>query len=257
MPNTKVGFSTLQFKYTPFLQLPEKFKFKKDLVIELNLTPHMELGCGSEDIKSVVRQNRWKISILDGGWCDFFANDFETVSLRSINTQLKFAREVGVLRIRLFFGHPVGEVTKIDFLALRIKKLLKLNPDIFFLFETHDKWSCDPTNLSRVALEVDLPNFGYVIDPANIQKFSENKDFDSLSIENFVQHYHFKGLNKQKEYVSFAKNEVDLTSHMRYYNRISKFREVTLSVEIESDPKSSFDELSASEERLMSELFGE
>ena len=254
MPNAVVGYSSLQFKYTAFSALPEKFEFEKDLVIEVNLTPYMELGCSSEEFNNVVSQNRWKVSLLDGGWCDFFRNDFEAVSLPQINLQLKFAREVGVRRIRLFFGHPKDEIVEINVLSSRISKLLKQNPDISFLFETHDTWSCKSDNLAILGSLVNLPNLGYVIDPANIVKFNLSNDFRTSAVEKYVQHFHFKGLSKQKEYVSFARNEIDLTSHILYFNKILMSREVTSSVEIESGSESTFDDLVASKHRLLSEL---
>jgi sugar phosphate isomerase/epimerase len=252
-----IGYSTLQFKQLPFLSLPEKFEFKKDLTIELNLTPFMEFGNGSDQLISIMQEYNWKISILDGGWCDFFSINFLELSLPSLNKQLKFAREIGVERIRIFFGHPVGEVKDIDFLGLRIRNLLELNSDIDFLFETHDNWSCDTTNLKRVALSVDCENFGLVIDPANILKFNKEKDFVVEPIESFVQHYHFKGLNRKMQYVSYLNNEANVSTHKQDFMRISSVRDLTLSVEIESGANSTFDELSKSKERLNLELFGQ
>jgi len=251
-----IGYSTLQFKHIPFSSLPEKFEFRKNLTIELNLTPFMELGNGSDEVISVTQEYNWKISILDGGWCDFFSIDFFDSSLHSINKQLKFAREIGVFRIRIFFGHPVGEVKDIEFLVLRIRSLLESNNDIDFLFETHDNWSCDAINLKRVAENVDRDNFGLVIDPANILKFNTVNDFDVEAIESFIRHFHFKGLNKQMQYVSFLKNQANMSKFKEDFMRLSSTRDLTLSVEIESGANSTFDELSKSKERLNLELLG-
>jgi sugar phosphate isomerase/epimerase len=227
----EIWISTTFFKHSKVQELPKLLSYRRGLALEFNLTPLYSEINTTQELKKVLTENSWSVGILDGGWCNFFENDFFEKTLISVAKQVGFARALGVRKLRLFIGH--GSNNKIDFSYIdRINFLCQNYPDIEMLFETHDAFSCSHKNLQILCSRIEHSNFGLVIDPANILKHSYFDFFATQEIRDRIRHFHFKGLDKNGEYVPYSLNTADFSYYLALKDACSS--EATVSVEIEN-----------------------
>src|SRR5436309_1350592 len=73
--------------------------------VDLNLHHLMEGEVTVSEVRDALAAGNQRIWIVSGGWCDFYQSGPPIdETFRSVHRQAAFARELGIDRMRLFFG---------------------------------------------------------------------------------------------------------------------------------------------------------
>src|SRR5690349_12494695 len=102
--------STTSHKREPLVSTLEVFAKLGLLDIDLNLHHLFELGTPVRMVKDALAANEQRVWIVSGGWCDFFHTAPEIDgTMEAVATQVALAHELGVNRMRLFYGRLARE----------------------------------------------------------------------------------------------------------------------------------------------------
>src|SRR5690349_21838745 len=104
--------------------------------LDLNLNHIIEGRASADSVRDALALNGQRVSIASGGWCDFFDRE-PTIgeTFASVERQVSLARELGVDRLRLFFGRlPLADCSReaLDRAAANIRAVAERDPDILF-----------------------------------------------------------------------------------------------------------------------------
>lgn len=209
----RVLTSTTSHKREPLLLTLELFGRLGLRDIDLNLHHVLEVGVPVADVASTASRSGLGLWVVSGGWCDFYhsAPDIRK-TFESVARQVAIARELGVSRLRLFFGRLHFEhYTRDAFATIRdnLSRLSDAHPDIVFAFENHDGASLHPEVCVEVLSAVGRPNILMNFDPINFAKVGVDPLGAARQILPFVGHVHLKGLERG-EYCEFGEGDVDL-----------------------------------------------
>jgi sugar phosphate isomerase/epimerase len=182
--------------------------------LDLNLHHFLERGEPVERIAQATAQNRQRVWVVSGGWCDFFhrppAID-DTV--RSVERQVHIADELGARMIRLFFGRlPAAsfDAAAAATIVANLKRLSDRHPDTTFVFENHDGASLVPEICRDVLGGVGRPNIRMNFDPINFARAHVDPDHALDVVGPLVAHMHLKGIDAG-EFCEFGSGDLDLT----------------------------------------------
>ena len=169
----KVAISTGAVKTLSLAEYLPSFVAAGCRLINLNLTPLYHGIVPISDISEQLSVHGMSISVLEGGWCDFFeGNHLGADTLASVDKQVEYARALNVNHLRLFFGvreNRLPDTRMADQFILRLVALADRYKDIVFLFENHG-------GLSN--------NVQFLIDTLNlVNKNNIKLNFDSVNFE--------------------------------------------------------------------------
>src|SRR5262245_5150934 len=105
--------STTSHKHEALLPTLDLFARLGFLDLDLNLNHIVEGRCDVDAVRHALEANGQRVSVVSGGWCDFFDTGVAADRTRaSAERQIDLARRFGVDRLRLFFGRlPVEACT--------------------------------------------------------------------------------------------------------------------------------------------------
>src|SRR5258708_30805416 len=132
--------------------------------------------------------------------------------MESVDRQVALARELGVDRLRLFFGRmPYERWTpgRRGTAAGNSARLATQAPDVTFGFENRDGASSNPDVCAAILEDVNHPNVRLTFDPINFEHRGV-KTMDALRrLQPLVGHVHLKGY-AGGQFRGFGEGEVDL-----------------------------------------------
>jgi sugar phosphate isomerase/epimerase len=214
MTPPRVLASTTSHKREPLLPTLDVFARLGLRDLDLNLHHVIEVGVPVDSIAKAVAANGQRIRVVSGGWCDFFhvaPKSGETD--RSVARQVAVAGELGVDRLRLFFGRltrAAYSAAVCEIITGNLRRLSDRHPAMTFVFENHDEASLDPRICREILERTDRPNIRMNFDPINFEKAGVPAR-DALDlVRPFIGHVHIKGL-KDGHYWEFGDGDVDLT----------------------------------------------
>ena len=181
--------------------------------LDLNLNHLVERGVPAHEVTRALADNRQRVWIVSGGWCDFFDRE-PTIqaTFESVERQVALARVFGAMRLRLFFGRlPYEHYTSAahDTIVANIRRVADRHPDILFLLENHDGASSHPAVCRQVLESVDRMNVRLNFDPINFEHRGVKSDAALRELAPLVAHVHLKGYQKG-QFCEFGAGEVDL-----------------------------------------------
>lgn len=182
--------------------------------IDLNLHHMLELGVPVDDVQRAAEASGLRFWVVSGGWCDFFhgAPQVEE-TFQSIARQVRLCRQLGVRRLRLFFGRlPFKDYSPPvrDRLCTNLLRLSDQYQDISFAFENHDGASLHPEVCREVLEQVDRFNIRLNYDPINFERAGVDHLAALALLAPFIGHVHLKGL-EHGEYCEFGVGDMDLS----------------------------------------------
>lgn len=214
--------STTSHKREPILPTLEVFGRLGLCDVDLNLHHVVELKTPVGDIVHTAGKAGIRFHAASGGWCDFFhpAPQIEE-TFRSVAHQVEICRELGVSRLRLFFGRlslasytPAARATA----SANLTRLSDTHPHMLFVLENHDGASLDPTVCAEILASVDRRNIRMNFDPINFERHGVRADPALDAVLPFVAHVHLKGL-ADGEFCEFGVGDVDLTPMLHTLSR--------------------------------------
>jgi sugar phosphate isomerase/epimerase len=181
--------------------------------LDLNLNHIVERQTDAATVGAALKANGQRVWIASGGWCDFFDDEPAIRQTReSVDRQVALARELGVDRLRLFFGRMPYERWTLAARATaagNIARLAARHPDITFVFENHDGASSHPDVCGAILEDVNRANVRLTFDPINFEHRGV-KTMDALQrLRPLVGHVHLKGY-AGGQFCGFGEGEVDL-----------------------------------------------
>jgi sugar phosphate isomerase/epimerase len=213
MTSPRVLPSTTSHKHEPLVATLEIFAHLGMLDLDLNLNHMIERSVEVESVKAALHAGHQRVWIVSGGWCDFY-HDAPQVeeTFRSVDRQVAIAVELGVHRMRLFFGRLKREDYSAHALATiagNIRRLGDRYPEMQFVFENHDGASSHPEICREILDAVSRPNIRLNFDPINF----EHEGIDSMDalreLLPLIGHVHLKGLERDG-FCEFGAGDVDL-----------------------------------------------
>jgi sugar phosphate isomerase/epimerase len=210
--------STTSHKREPILPTLEVFSRLGLRDLDLNLGHLIEGGVPIEEVARGLSAGRHTVWVVSGGWCDFYhrAPRIEE-TFASIDRQVGIARQLGVGKLRLFFGRLKREQysnESRDLICENLRRLSDRHPDIALLFENHDGASLCPDICREILGLVDRPNVRMNFDPINFERAGVGS-MDALRVLlPLIGHVHLKGLDGG-ELCEFGVGDVDLTPVLR------------------------------------------
>jgi sugar phosphate isomerase/epimerase len=209
----RVLASTTSHKKEPLLPALDVFARLGLCDLDLNLHHLLEEGVPVGDVARAVAANGQRVWVVSGGWCDFFhgppaIDDTWT----SIERQVQIARQLGVGRLRLFFGRLTEAAygpAPLDRIGGNLHMLSDRYPDMTFVFENHDGASLVPAICRAVLARADRPNIRMNFDPINFERVGVACIDALAALRPFVAHVHLKGL-ESGDYCEFGTGDVDL-----------------------------------------------
>src|ERR1019366_6145570 len=97
--------STTSHKHEPLLPTLAIFSKLGFFDLDLNLNHLIEQGVAVHDALAALAENRQRVWVVSGGWCDFFDEEPAIrATFESVARQVALARAFGALTLRLFFG---------------------------------------------------------------------------------------------------------------------------------------------------------
>lgn len=186
--------------------------------IDLNLHHVFTAGEPVSHVLDAVRRNGQHISVVSGGWCDFYdAEPQIEKTFASVERQIGIARALGVHRMRLFFGRlPASQYSSahLAIVAANIRRLAAANSDVSFAFENHDGASLQPAICREILETVDAPNVRMNFDPINFARAGVDPEAALGELRPLVTHVHLKGCSGG-ECCEFGSGDVDLIPFLR------------------------------------------
>jgi sugar phosphate isomerase/epimerase len=182
--------------------------------IDLNLHHILELNTPVREVVRTASRAGITFRAASGGWCDFFHEAPKVdETFRSVAHQVNICGQLGVSRLRLFFGRlaadaytPAARVTA----SANLTRLAETHPEILFVFENHDGASLNPRVCAEILAAVDRPNIRMNFDPINFERHGVGAEGALDAVLPFVAHVHLKGL-EDGEFCEFGVGDVDLT----------------------------------------------
>jgi sugar phosphate isomerase/epimerase len=166
------------------------------------------------DVRAALATWEQRIWIVSGGWCDFYRDDLDIgETFRSVERQVGIADELGVARMRLFFGRLKRDRYSSKALAtisLNLRRLSDRYPDRLFAFENHDGASLCPAICREILETVDRPNIRMNFDPINFARAGVDSLEALGELQPLIAHVHLKGC-RDSECCEFGEGDVDLT----------------------------------------------
>jgi len=210
--------STTSHKHEPLGPTLEIFARLGLLDLDLNLNHVIERGVDVESVKAALDAGRQRAWIVSGGWCDFYdgAPRIEE-TFRSVDRQVAIAGELGVDRMRLFFGRLTREDYSAGALATiagNIRRLADRYPAMQFVFENHDGASSRPEICRAILEAVRRPNVRLNFDPINFEHAGVSSMDALRELLPLVGHVHLKGLDRTG-FCEFGAGDVDLMPVLR------------------------------------------
>ncbi len=210
--------STTSHKKEPLLPTLDVFARLGLRDVDLNLHHLLEEGVPVDEVADAVGANAQRISVVSGGWCDFFHRQPAIDDTwASIERQVGIARRLHVATLRLFFGRLARDAygpAALDTIGANLQQLSARYPDMLFVFENHDGASLDPAICLAVLARADRPNIRMNFDPINFERVGVAGAGALAAVGPFVAHMHLKGLERG-EYCEFGTGDVDLTPVLR------------------------------------------
>jgi sugar phosphate isomerase/epimerase len=210
--------STTSHKKEPLLPALDVFARLGLRDVDLNLHHLLEEGVPVDEVADAVGANAQRISVVSGGWCDFFHRPPAIDDTwASIERQVGIARRLHVATLRLFFGRLARDAygpAALDTIGANLQQLSARYPDMLFVFENHDGASLDPAICLAVLARADRPNIRMNFDPINFERVGVAGAGALAAVGPFVAHMHLKGLERG-EYCEFGTGDVDLTPVLR------------------------------------------
>jgi sugar phosphate isomerase/epimerase len=210
--------STTSHKKEPLLPTLDVFARLGLRDVDLNLHHLLEEGVPVDEVADAVGANAQRISVVSGGWCDFFHRPPAIDDTwASIERQVGIARRLHVATLRLFFGRLARDAygpAALDTIGANLQQLSARYPDMLFVFENHDGASLDPAICLAVLARADRPNIRMNFDPINFERVGVAGSDALAAVGPFVAHMHLKGLERG-EYCEFGTGDVDLTPVLR------------------------------------------
>jgi sugar phosphate isomerase/epimerase len=206
--------STTSHKLEPLDTTLEVFSRLGLRDLDLNLHHFIETGVAVEEARHLLTKWGHHVWVASGGWCDYShdGQEFEQTR-RSVERQVAIARELGVRRMRLFFGRLPRErygPQALETLARNISELGARHPDVTFAFENHDGASACPEICRAVLERVDRANIRLNFDPINFEHRSVDHMKAFHELQPFITHVHLKGI-VDHGFCEFGDGNVDLT----------------------------------------------
>jgi sugar phosphate isomerase/epimerase len=210
--------STTSHKKEPLLPTLEVFSRLGMHDLDLNLHHLFELNTPIEAVREALARNGQHVWIASGGWCDFYQQvpDIDA-TFRSVDRQVELAKELGVDRLRLFYGRLKRDQYSPGALATIAGNLCSLadrHAKMFFVFENHDGASLDPSVCREILEAVDRPNVRMNFDPINFERAGVDAAAALRTLQPLVAHVHLKGAIG-KRCCEFGSGDVDLTPVLR------------------------------------------
>jgi sugar phosphate isomerase/epimerase len=210
----RVLASTTSHKREPLLPTLEVFSRLGLREIDLNLHHILEEHVPVEAVASAAAAGALHISVVSGGWCDFFQGGATSEQTdRSVARQVDIARQLGASQLRLFFGRLKFEdysTAYFDSIAGNLERLSDRHPEMRFNFENHDGASLHPEVCRDVLARVNRPNIRMNFDPINFERSGVSSQSAVDMLHPFIGHVHLKGLERG-EFCEFGVGDVDLT----------------------------------------------
>jgi len=179
----------------------------------LNLHHLIEESVPVGDVAEALAAGGHRVWIVSGGWCDFFHRAPQVeATFASVGRQVALARQLGVGRLRLFFGRLAREAYSpehLENICTNLRRLSDRYGDISFVFENHDGASLRPEICREVLERVDRPNVRMNFDPINFERAGVNSLEALRAVLPLVSHVHLKGLERG-EFCEFGAGDVDL-----------------------------------------------
>jgi sugar phosphate isomerase/epimerase len=188
------------------------------LDLDLNLHHFLERGESVDRIAHAIAQNRQRVWVVSGGWCDFFhSSPAIEDTVRSVDRQVHIADELGAPMMRLFFGRlPAAsfDAPAASTIVANLKRLSDRHPNTTFVFENHDGASLVPAICRDVLGSVDRPNIRMNFDPINFAHAHVDPDRALDVVGPWVAHMHLKGIDAG-EFCEFGGGDLDLAPILR------------------------------------------
>jgi len=182
--------------------------------IDLNLHHVIEKGERVDAISKALADNGQRIFIVSGGWCDFFDPLPQvTATFESVDRQVDIARQLGVDRMRLFYGRlPADDFSpaRLSTIVENLRRLSDRHPTMRFVFENHGSGAAArPSVCAEILTRVDRPNIRQNFDPINFEHVGVNSMTALRQLQPLVDHVHLKGIAGD-EFCEFGSGDVDL-----------------------------------------------
>jgi sugar phosphate isomerase/epimerase len=210
--------STTSHKHEALIPTLEIFARLGFVDLDLNLNHIVERATDPEEIRTALRTNGQRVSMVSGGWCDFFDEGERAEATRaSVERQVALARGFGVDHLRLFFGrlprasYGPGALASC---AAHLRRTADAWPDIVFVVENHDGASSQPDVCRDVLEAVDRSNVRLAFDPINFEHRGVRAADALAVVQRFVGHVHLKGY-RRGAFCGFGDGDVDLTPVLR------------------------------------------
>jgi sugar phosphate isomerase/epimerase len=186
--------------------------------LDLNLHHIIELGVPIDAVHDALAAGNQRVWVVSGGWCDFFdgAPRIEE-TFRSVDRQVTIAGQLGVDRLRLFFGRLKRadySPARLAVIALNLRRLSDRYPAMTFAFENHDGASLRPEICREILEKVDRLNIRMNFDPINFERAGVDCVEARRALQPFIAHVHLKGC-QGPECCEFGTGDVDLTPVLR------------------------------------------
>src|SRR5262249_13790659 len=131
--------------------------------------------------------------------------------------QIVLTRELGVDRLRLFYGRlprSAYSFSTRNAVVGNLRRLADAHRDLVFLFENHDGASLDPEVCAEILGVTDRPNVRANFDPINFERAGVDSAEALRVLRPFIEHVHLKGV-VDGENCEFGSGDVDLMPVLR------------------------------------------
>jgi sugar phosphate isomerase/epimerase len=210
--------STTSHKHEPLLPTLEIFSRLGLFDLDLNLNHLIDHGVEIQSVKSALDAGRQRVWIVSGGWCDFYHTAPQIAeTFRSVDRQVAIAGELGVHRMRLFFGRLKREdysARALPTIASNMRRIADQYPEMQFVFENHDGASSDPQICRQILEAVCRPTIRLNFDPINFEHAGVDSMDALRELLPLIGHVHLKGLAGDG-FCEFGTGDVDLTPVLR------------------------------------------
>ncbi len=210
--------STTSHKKEPLLPTLEVFAKLGLCELDLNLGHMFEGGLSVETVRRALDAGGQRVWFASGGWCDFFyrAPQIEE-TFTSVARQVDLSQQLGVSRLRLFYGRLKRadySPAQLKTIAGNLTRLSDTYPEMLFVFENHDGASLRPEICREILEAVNRSNIRMNFDPINFERGGANS-FEALDVlRPFIAHVHLKGV-ENGECCEFGDGDVDLLPVLR------------------------------------------
>lgn len=210
--------STTSHKHEPLLPTLEVFSKLGLRDLDLNLHHLLEGSVSVQSVNEALDRGGQRVNMTSGGWCDFFDREPQVdETFASVERQVALARQLGVGRLRLFFGRLAREAYSREALHIiqnNLRRLSERYEDRTFVFENHDGASLRPEICREVLEQVGRPNIRMNFDPINFERAGV-RSLEALQVlRPFIAHVHLKGVHGG-ETCEFGAGDVDLVPVIR------------------------------------------